>query len=672
MNSLQHTHEEMMHRLQSLNLQIKHHNELYFLHDAPEISDDEFDALVKERDTLIQQLQLPQETSIAPFVVSSLEKAPHRQKMYSLEKAHSKEELLAFCHKIEKEYGPLQYWVDVKLDGLAVELIYEHGILTRAITRGDGSIGEIVTHTVQTISTIPLTLQHSSIPDYLEVRGEIILPKEAFQNVNLMQIQRGEKTFANPRNAASGTIRQLDARIAKERALQFYVYNIGEYSGHPMDTQEQSMIYLHALGFSLPHASACFDSSDSLWNIYSSILDSREQFEYEIDGIVIKVNSFAIQQELGFTARSPRFALAMKFPARYAQTKILDIAVHVGRTGIITPVAHLEPVEIAGVIVSKATLHNKDEIQEKDIRIGDTVLVKRAGDVIPYIVNSIPEKRTPDIIPFTFPTLCPSCATPLFFSSQEVGVYCTNIMCPAVAVQKCIHFVSKSAFDIQGFGKQWVQILFDKKILTSVADIFTLDYNDIVTIDGMGELSARNLLLAIQQAKELVSLSKLIYALGIRHVGEQTAKALAKHYKSIDTLMLTSQQELLTIHDIGVEIASSILSFFANPVNIALIQTLQKHGINPSEHDTMLSVQDNILRNKTVLFTGTLSISRNNATKMAEHLGARVVSAISSNVDFLIVGESAGSKLQKALALNINIMNEEQFMNIYHEISKES
>lgn len=657
------TKEEALSRIAFLEQEIARHNELYFLHDAPEISDDAFDALVKERDTLLAHFHLPQATSIAPTVVSSLEKAKHTKKMYSLDKAHSQEEFYAFITKIEKEFGALQYWVDVKLDGLAVELIYRKGILTTAITRGDGIIGEVVTHSVMTIANIPKTLPTPI--DYLEVRGEIILSKDVFQDVNLAQIEKGEKPFANPRNAASGSIRQLDARIAQQRALEFYAYAIGTVTGITFETQQASMHYLSNAGFSLPQDAQCVDSANHIWNLYEKILNKREEFPYEIDGIVIKVNSFEVQEALGHTARSPRFALAMKFPARYAQTRLLDIVLQVGRTGIITPVAHLEPVEVSGVVVSKATLHNRDEIEAKDIRIGDYVLIKRAGDVIPYIVNSIPELRTPDSTPFIFPMHCPSCDSILSFSDAEVGIYCTNINCPAVAVQKCIHFISKAGLDIKGFGKQWVNILYEKGILRTITDIFSLPYDILITLDGMGELSATNLLNSIEHAKEQCTLPKFIYALGIRHVGEQTARALATHFHTIDALMNATQEELITIHDVGTEVASSIYSFFQNPYNQELIQQLKEYGINPQEQKKEGINKESIFLNKTIVFTGTLSLPRNTAKQMVEELGASVVSAISSKVDILIVGESAGSKLTKAQALGIEILNEEQFLSLY-------
>lgn len=663
------TKEEALQRIAFLEREIAKHNELYFIYDAPEISDDSFDMLVRERDILLEQFHLPRNTSIAPTVVSSLEKAEHKQKMYSLEKAHSREELDAFITRITNEFGSIEYWLDVKLDGLAVELRYHDGIFTQAITRGDGLVGEVVTHSVRTIANIPQRIASSH---YLEVRGEIILPKDAFQQVNMLQIQRGEKPFANPRNVASGSIRQLDARIAQERALEFYVYSIGEHDISSLTTQEDAMRYASSLGFALPQGAQCVHSADDIWEIYHNILTQRESIPYEIDGLVIKVNSFAIQEALGYTARAPRFALAMKFPARYAQTKILNISMHVGRTGIITPVAQLEPVELAGVMVSKATLHNKSEIEAKDIRLDDYVLVKRAGDVIPYIINSIPELRSPTSEPFIFPTQCPSCSSPLYFSQEEVGVYCTNINCPAVAVQKCIHFVSKAGFDIQGFGKQWVHTLYRRKILTTIADIFTLSYDSIVTLDGMGETSATNLLQAIEDAKASITLPKLLYALGIRHIGEQTAKALAKHFQSIDAIMQASQEELIAIHDIGIHMASSIRSFFENPSNCALIAELRAHGINPQEQSSPQEVEENPFMNKSIVFTGTLSIPRKTAIAMVETLGAKVLSAISSNVDILIVGDSAGSKLTKAQQLGIEILNEAEFIAMYTSFSSTS
>ena len=656
------TKEEALQRISFLEQEIARHNELYFIHDSPEISDDAFDALVKERDALCDQFHFPKDMSIAPTIISSLEKATHTKKMYSLEKAHSEAELQTFITRIEKEYGPLQYWIDTKLDGLAVELIYQHGILTKAITRGDGTIGEVVTHSVQTVHNIPKSL--SNAPEYLEVRGEIILPKDVFQEVNIIQIKKGEKPFANPRNAASGTIRQLDARIAQQRALEFYAYNIGTAQGMNFSTHEQSMLYLHALGFALPQEAQSLNSLHEIYNLYQKILQQREEIPYEIDGIVIKVNSLKIQEALGYTARSPRFALAMKFPARYAQTKIIDISVHVGRTGIITPVAQLEPIEVSGVVVSKATLHNKDEIIAKDIRIGDHVIIKRAGDVIPYIVNSIPELRSPTSVPFIFPHRCPSCDSILSFSENEVGVYCININCPAVAIQKCIHFVSKAGLDIKGFGKQWVQTLYDKQILSNIADIFSLSYNILVNIEGMGDISATNLLQAIEYAKQHCSLSKLIYALGIRHVGQQTAKSLASHFRNIDALALARQEELIAIHDIGNEVASSIYSFFQNPYNQELIRQLQQYGLNPIENIHSSSYKETPFTNKVLVFTGTLSIPRHIATQMAEQLGATVLSTLSSKVHILIVGKSAGSKLTKAKDLGIEILDEAHFLDI--------
>ncbi|MGL4722632.1 MAG: NAD-dependent DNA ligase LigA [Desulfovibrionaceae bacterium] len=661
--------QKIQERVSLLQESISRHNTLYFYGDTQEISDDEFDLLVQELTALEKQYPLLQENSvlsqITSTVVSSLETARHTQRMYSLEKAHSKEEYDAFIQRIIKlTHSDIAFWIDTKLDGIAIELLYKKGVLAQALTRGDGEIGEIVTHTVKTIKNIPHVLQHNSIPDYLEVRGEIIINSNDFQKLNEHNIQEGKKIFATPRNAASGSIRQLDATITKKRPLEFYAYGIGEYSTDlSFTTQHEIMSYLQECSFSIPLYSKYIENSAEIWTYYTHIENVREELPHEIDGVVVKINSLDIQSELGYTAKSPRWAIALKFPARYAHSTILSIEIQVGRTGILTPVAILEPVLVGGVTVRRATLHNQEEIEHKDIRIGDAVLIKRAGDVIPYVVHSIPEKRTSSQIPFVFPSICPVCHTAVLHIQEEVGVYCPNISCPAVAKQRIIHFVSKGGFDIQGFGKQWIHILYENSLLHDPSDIFSLSKEILCQLDRMGEKSADNLLHAITKAKTTTPFSKYIYALGIRHVGEQTAKTLATTYFSLERLMQAKHEELEMLPDIGNKVASSLCSFFSTPANILLIEKLQQYDIVPIQREPVTI--HTVLSHKKILFTGTLqNITRKEAKIKAEEMGAFVLTSFSKKVDILVIGDSPGSKVKKAEEANIEIITENDFLSL--------
>jgi len=668
-------------RASELRAFLARHNYLYHTLDAPEISDAEYDSAFRELEELERRYpQLREKASATARVggqtLPGLEKEKHRHRMYGLENVFSAEEWLSFVQRMENAWEkaladqgqplramPRAFWCDPKMDGLALEIVYEHGRMSKALTRGDGEEGEIVTAAVRTVRNIPLDLGPGA-PALLEVRGEVIMGREDFARLNEQQRASGGKVFANARNAAAGSIRQLDAGETAKRPLHFLAYGLGEVTGpRRWHTFSDVMDALRGFGFDTPPDGKLCASTEECADYYARIAALRDSMAYEIDGVVLKQNELDVQDVLGFTARAPRFSIAWKFPARQVTTELLDITVQVGRTGVLTPVAELAPVNVGGVMVSRATLHNEDEIRNRDVRIGDTVIIQRAGDVIPEVVGHIPEKRPAGAQPFSFPTLCPVCGHPVRRIEGEAAWRCVNVSCPAVIRQSLRHFVSKAGLDIGGFGQRWINTLVDNGRVRTPADLFTLTAEDLLRFERMGPKLAANMIEALNRAKTDTALHQLISGLGIRHVGEQTARTLERAFPDMAALAAAGREELEALPDIGPEVSAAISDFFADKGNQELLAALRELGVNPRAAAPAPPPDEASLplAGKKILFTGTLSIPRAQAQKLAEDAGAEIASGVSRRLDILIAGEAPGSKLDKARALGVTVLDEEGF-----------
>ena len=673
-------------RLNFLKSELKRHNRLYHTLDNPEISDQEYDRLFKELVALEEQY--PQWVTkdsptqkIGGEVLPYLEKARHRLRMYGLDNVFSAEEYEDFLQKgrnyfiKENPYRDLSaavldtWWADPKLDGLAAEIIYENGELVMALTRGDGDEGEVITSAVKTIRNVPRHLGQDLPFARLEVRGEVLMLKRDFEKLNEKQKLLKQKTFANPRNAAAGTLRQLDTRITAERRLIFLAYGVGQVlipeaadeNGLTLwKTQQELMQGLADLGFAVSKESCLCGTSKEALAFCEKMEAIRDGLPYELDGVVYKLNDRTAQQVLSFTARAPRFAVAWKFSSRKAETVLKAITVQVGRTGVLTPVAELEPVSIGGVTVSRATLHNEDELRNLDVRIGDTVLVQRAGDVIPDIISVNLEKRPEYTQEFVFPKECPVCHSKAVRYKGETAWRCVNIDCPAQRVQGIIHFVSKAGLDIGGVGEKWVEKLVENGRVQNAADLFTVTVKDLLAFEGMGDVSAQKFVDSLNEAKHTATLARFIAALGIRLVGEQTAKTFAQAFENIDDLAGASAEKLQTLPDVGPEVANSVKAYFQSEEKQNVLARLKEYGLNPQREVRSVQAQT-ALTGKTILFTGTLSKPRQEFERQAEQAGAKLLSAVSKNLDYLVVGEKAGSKLEKAQKLGVRTLTEQEF-----------
>lgn len=676
-------------RLDFLKKELKRHNSLYHTFDNPEISDQEYDALFKELVGLEEKYpNLVTKDSptqkVGGEVLSYLEKAKHRLRMYGLDNVFGREEYEDFIQKgknyfqkenTHKELNLQQldtWWADPKLDGLAAEIIYENGELVMALTRGDGEEGEVITSAVKTIRNVPQHLGENLPFSRIEVRGEVLMLKRDFEKLNEKQKMLKQKTFANPRNAAAGTLRQLDTRITAERKLIFLAYGVGQVlvSGVQDETgltlwktQQELMQGLAKLGFAVSHESMLCKNSAQAFEFCQKMETVRDTLPYELDGVVYKLNNRLAQQVLDFTARSPRFAVAWKFSSRKAETVLKAITIQVGRTGVLTPVAELEPVSIGGVTVSRATLHNEEELRNLDVRVGDTVLVQRAGDVIPDILSVNLEKRPEHTEEFVFPQECPVCHSKAVRYKGEAAWRCVNIDCPAQKVQGIIHFVSKAGLDISGVGEKWVEKLVEIGRVKNIADLFTVTVKELLLFEGMGEVSAQKFVDSLNEAKHTATLSRFIAALGIRLVGEQTAKTLAQAFENVEDLANASLENLQTLQDIGPEVANSIKSYFQSQEKQEILARLKSYGLDPQRQQTVQTAET-ALTGKTVLFTGTLSKPRQEFEKMAEEAGAKLLSAVSKNLNYLVVGEKAGSKLEKAQKLGVRTLTEQEFLEL--------
>ncbi len=676
--------EHIISEIHRLVLLLEEHNFNYHTLDAPQISDAEYDTLFKQLQDLEERypdLRLPHSPTqrTGGAVLPWLEKKTHSQRMYGLDNVFSKEEWDDWLQRMHKalpdaDHSLLEsFWLDPKLDGLAMELIYVNGVLHTALTRGDGEVGEVVTEAVRTIKNIPLRLKPQNnmpLPEHLEVRGEVVIYKKDFATLNAKQEKAGQKLFANPRNAAAGSIRQLDTSITATRPLRFFAYGKGLMQYPQAEnllptTHAQLMHSLQAWGFSVPPQGILCTAAEVLERI-QYIESQRDTYPMEIDGAVIKQNNLEAQEALGFTARAPRFAVAFKFAALQVQTTLLNIEIQVGRTGVLTPVGILEPANVGGVMVSRATLHNEDEIQAKDVRIGDTVLIQRAGDVIPEIVGPVLDLRPSSAKIYNFPHICPICHEAAHREQGQAAWRCQNISCPAVLLQSIKHFVSKSGLDIQGIGQKWIEKLVLEGHVKNPAHLFRLTIDDLLQFERMGQVLAQKFVDAFENAKEKVTLSRFINALGIRHVGEQTAKLLAKHYNNIDDISQASTEDLMALPDIGPEVAASIQNYFQSVSNQTLLKDFKDLGIYPLQrtlHSTALPQEKHSeLFEKKILFTGTLRMPRHEAAALAEAIGAEIAASVTKKLDYLVAGEKAGSKLEKALKLGIAVLSEEEFL----------
>lgn len=656
-------------KIEKLRELINYHNYRYYVLDDPEVSDAEYDSLMKELEALEREypdLITPDSPTqrVGGAVLSGFQVVTHAIPLLSLANAYSQEELDSFDRRVrELLSSPPRYTAELKIDGLAISLLYRDGVFIRGATRGDGQTGEDITNNLRTIRSIPLKLREPLVGD-LEVRGECYMDKRAFEQLNKAQEEKGEKLFANPRNAAAGSLRQLDPKVTSERQLNVFLYGLGYSDALPPDSHYETLQWLSSLGFRTNPETQVFDSINGVKEFIQYWHEKRESLPYDIDGIVVKVDSRVQQELLGTTAKSPRWAVAYKFPAMQKTTKVEDIVVQVGRTGAVTPLAILEPVFIAGSTVSRASLHNEDYVKEKDIRIGDTVVIQKAGDIIPEVVRSVPELRDGSERVFQMPQSCPACGTRLVREAGEAVWRCDNSQCPAKLVEGLVYFASRDALDIEGMGPAVVQQLVDAGLVKNPADIFKLTKEQLLGLDRFGERSAAKLVASIEEAKGR-GLARLLTALGILHVGTQTAASLAAYFGSMEKLVTATEDQLAQVPDIGPVVASSISAFFQNPKNIQLIEELKKLGVKMDEPKQS---RGEAFSGKTFVVTGTLSqFSRKEAKDAIESLGGKTTESVSKNIDYLVVGEKPGSKLDKARELGISILDEQQFIDMLTE-----
>ncbi|MBE2894830.1 NAD-dependent DNA ligase LigA [Spirabiliibacterium falconis] len=658
-------------QLANLRATLRQYEYEYHVLDAPSVPDSEYDkllnqlkALEAQHPTLITPDSPTQRVGAKPL--SGFQQVVHELPMLSLDNAFSDEDVFAFINRVQERLGvnrTLTFCCEPKLDGLAVSILYEQGKLVQAATRGDGTTGEDITANIRTIRSIPLQLLGSAIPPRLEVRGEVFMPHKGFEQLNEQALQHGQKPFANPRNAAAGSLRQLDPKITRQRHLHFNAYSIGISDGVALpNTHYERLQWLKTFGIPINHEIRVCTGSDAVFAFYRDIGEKRQHLGYDIDGTVLKINDIALQEQLGFVARAPRWAIAYKFPAQEQLTILNDVEFQVGRTGAITPVAKLEPVFVAGVTVSNATLHNGDEIARLGLAIGDTVIVRRAGDVIPQITGIVPEKRPANARPIVFPTHCPVCNSAIVRIEGEAVARCTGgLFCDAQRKEALKHFVSRKAMDIDGVGVKLIEQLMAKELIHTPADLFRLEKTTLMRLERMGEKSAQNALDSLERAKS-TTLPRFIFALGIRDVGEATALNLANHFKTLEAIRTANEEQLKAVPDIGEVVAKRIVLFWQEAHNVAVVDDLLAQGIHWAAI-TEQTVEDNPFNGKSAVLTGTLSqLTRDQAKALLQQRGAKVSGSISAKTDFLIAGEKAGSKLAKAESLGVKILSEAEFL----------
>ena len=664
--------ESIKKRVAELRETINYHNYRYYVLDNPTISDAEYDKLLRELTALEEkypELVTPDSPTqrVGAKPLDKFQTVSHTQPMLSLENAMNETEMEEWYERLKSEIrnqkSEMDFVVEPKIDGTAVELVYENGIFKIGSTRGDGMIGEVITENLKTIKSIPLRLIEKEMlaPKYLEVRGEVYIEKEKFNTLNRVRAKAGEEVFANPRNAAAGSLRQLDPKITAVRPLDIMLHGLGTVKGKAFKTHQESMEYITRLGLKAIKLSCnCKDLND-IKKYHERMLAKRDELPYEVDGIVIKVNNLALHKQLGVRARSPRWAIAYKFPAREETTQLKSIEIQVGRTGALTPVANLEPVSIGGVEVSRATLHNQDEIKRLGLKIGDWVVIKRAGDVIPKIVKVISSKRTGKEKEFILPSKCPECGAKIVFPADEVIPRCPNMSCPAQVKGSIEHFARREAMNIEGLGEKIIDQLVDKGFIKDPADLYTLTKEKMLKLERMGDKLAQNILDAIERSRKDATMPRLVYALGIRHIGEAIAKTLAEHerFHSINDLMKVTSEELQEVPEIGPIVAESIRQFFTNPDNREVIRKLQKADIDPQAEKP----KGGKLAGFVFVFTGELTkYSRSQAKELVESLGGKTAESVGKKVNYVVAGPSAGEKLTKAKELGVTVLSEEQFL----------
>ncbi len=662
-----------------LRTELNRHNHAYHVLDNPTIPDAEYDKLFRELQALEaahSELITPdsptQRVGAAPL--SQFAQVRHSAPMLSINNGFADEDIIAFDRRVKdalKSDTEVEYATELKFDGLAINLRYEDGILVEAATRGDGMTGENVTASIRTVRAIPLRLHASHPPKVIDVRGEVLMFKSDFARLNARQREAGQKEFANPRNAAAGSLRQLDSRITAQRVLRFFAYGIGVLEGADMPSSHAGLLDWYAeLGIAVCNERAVVKGAQGLLGFFHGVAEKRPHLPYEIDGVVYKVNQLSEQRKLGFVSRAPRFALAHKFPAEEAMTIVQDIGVQVGRTGAITPVARLVPVSVGGVTVTNATLHNEDEVRRKDIQIGDTVIVRRAGDVIPEVVAFVPELRPENARQFSMPPVCPVCGSPIIRLEEEAVARCSGgwVKCAAQRKGGLLHFVSRRAMDVEGLGDQLVEQLVDKHVITTAADLYKMGLTSLAALDRMADKSAQNVLNALEKSKS-TTLARFIYALGIRHVGESTAKELARHFGGLDALLQAAEEQLLDVADVGPVVARSIMLFVSDPFNLELIEQLRAAGVNWTEGAP--ESRPKPLLGKTFVLTGTLpDLSRDAAAEMIEAAGGKVAGSVSKKTSYVVAGEDAGSKLAKAQELGVPILDEIGLLQLLEKVNE--
>lgn len=657
--------EDLKKKIEKLREEIRHHDYLYYVLDQPRISDKEYDNLMRRLKDLedahpeFKTKDSPTER-VSGAVLEGFKTVNHKQKMMSLDNTYSSDELRDWSERVRKGLGSQEkvaYVVELKIDGVSANITYEKGRLVIGATRGDGETGEDVTANIKTLRAIPLVLLGQDIPDLIEIRGEVYMDKKDFERLNKKREEKGEVLFANPRNAASGSLKLLDTNLVAKRGLNFFAHSLGEYRGVPIATQQSFFDHLKQWGVRTNPLSRHCKDLDEAMDYCKSWQEKREKLSYEIDGVVIKVDRFAQQKRLGTTLKSPRWAVAYKFPARQATTRVLAINIQVGRTGVITPTAELEPVKCSGVIIRHATLHNFDEIKRLNIRVGDRILLERAGDVIPKVVKVVEHKGKK---PFVLPKVCPVCLAKVVKEKEkDVAYRCINPSCPAQLERGLIHFASRQAMDIEGLGVAVVEQLVRKGLVKNFAGIYSLRREDLLKLELFKEKKSQNLLSAIEKSKKR-ELFRLIYGLGIRHVGEKAAYLLAQKFKTMDNLLQAKQEDLDAIYEVGPVMAASVVEFFEQPHTRELIQKLKDAGLNFKE--TTAGVRKSALTGKRVVFTGELrSFSRSEAKSVVRQLGGHPSSSVSRETDFVVAGESPGSKFDKAKRLRVKLIDEEQF-----------
>lgn len=664
--------ESVLQRYQCLKDDLNQHNHAYYVLDDPSIPDSEFDRLMRELQVIEQDypslitVDSPSQR-VGGVALDSFSQVKHEMPMLSLDNAFSDSEMADFDRRIKDRINldisqQMIYACEPKLDGVAVSLLYKKGLLERAATRGDGLVGEDITANVRTINSIPLRLQGKKIPEILEVRGEIYMPKAGFNQLNKKAKQAGEKAFVNPRNAAAGSLRQLDSKITATRPLEMCAYSVGQYQGEDKpESHFQMLQMLGGLGFKINQHIKQVDGIDACEDYYQHLAAMRDQLDYDIDGIVYKVNEFKLQERLGFVAKAPRWAIARKFPAQEEMTRLLDVEFQVGRTGAVTPVARLEPVFVGGVTVGNATLHNADEINRLGVCIGDTVIVRRAGDVIPQIVKVVLERRPQGAEPILFPERCPVCQSAVKRAEGEAVARCTGgLFCGAQTKEAIKHYASRKAMDIDGLGDKLVDALVDNELIYSVADLYDLELERLINLERMAQKSAENILQSVEASKQ-TTLPKFLYSLGIREVGEATAQTLANNFGNLDAIKAASVEQLLEVDDVGPIVARHIVDFFNNPDNVSIVEALITAGVNWKDIDQ--SSDSLPLKGQTWVLTGTMeTMSRAEAKDRLQLLGAKVAGSVSAKTYAVVAGPGAGSKLKKAQTLDVQVLSEQSLI----------